>query len=126
MLGQPALPPPLEDPLRLREKGRKLFTWQAKTDDSIYHLTFEDGELQVELASGDEAEQMNSQVYGAAPQEPGWQLVVEPGLDGHGIYRVVQQPAAANDWIAVVRADDGRTWDDNAPELTVWAVPAEE
>ena len=126
MLGQPALPPLLEDPLRLREKGRKLFTWRAKTDDSIYHLTFEDGELQVELMSGDEAEEMNSEVYGTAPQEPGWLLAVEPGLDGHGIYRVVQQPAAANNWVAVVRADDDRTRDENAPQLTVWALPLEE
>ncbi|MFH1568076.1 MAG: hypothetical protein ABIL09_08770, partial [Gemmatimonadota bacterium] len=112
------------DPLARKDKGVRLFTWRAVTDDTIYDLVLTGKDLAVELREGDEAAETSSKVFAAMPHKRGWIAAVEPGLKGSGAYRVVEQPTAENGWRLVVRADDTRTWSrENAPEITVWAVP---
>ncbi|MFH1569038.1 MAG: DUF362 domain-containing protein, partial [Gemmatimonadota bacterium] len=55
MLGRPELPPAMGDPLARKDKGVRLFTWRAVTDDTIYDLVLTGKDLAVELREGDEA-----------------------------------------------------------------------
>ncbi len=125
LLGRGGLPPVLEDPLARTGKGVRLFTWRAVTDETVYDLTFSGNQLQVELRQGEPATSMSSEVFAAMPQKDGWSAVVAPGPGSTGLYQVIKQPDAQGGWRLLVRADDTWAWGQpNAPELTVWAVPA--
>ena len=124
LLGRPQLPAIMVDPLSRRHKGFKLFTWSASTEDTVYDLQLSGKDLVVQLQEGPETSQTDSEVLAAMPRETGWIVAVEPALSGSGSYRVVEQPTADNGWRVTVRADDSRAWNrNNAPALTVWAVP---
>lgn len=124
MLERPPLPPVFSDPLTRKDKGKRLFSWRAVTEDSVYELRFSGQDLQVTLVQGDEAADRSFQVFSAMPQKAGWMVAVEPAPSGSGSYRVAQQPAADNGWRTVIRVDDMRAWNrNNAPALTIWAVP---
>ena len=125
LVGGPPLAAIQVDPLARRNRGVRLFTWRATTDDNVHDLVFMGGQLQIQLVTGPEAVQMSHDVHHALPEEPGWQIVIEAGDAATGIYTVYESPSADNGWRVVVRADDERTWRDNAPELVVWAVPSE-
>jgi uncharacterized protein (DUF362 family) len=122
---RPPLPPVQDDPLARASRGVRLFTWRAVTDETVYDLILSGTQLQVELRQGEPATSMSSEVYAAMPQKDGWRAVVSPGPGGTGVYQVVKQPDAQGGWRLLVRADDTWAWGQaNAPELTVWAVPA--
>lgn len=121
----PALSAIVEDPLQRRAQGVRLFTWRAVTDDSVYDLIYTGQELEPRLITGDAAAKMSHEVHAALPHKAGWQVVVEAGDGATGIYTIQEAPSAANGWRVIIRADDERVWRDNAPELTVWAVPGE-
>lgn len=125
MLGRAPLPPVFVDPLVRKSQGKRLFSWRAVTDDTVYELELSGKDLDIRLVQGDDgATDVISEVFSAIPKSNGWMVVVEPGLSGSGSYRVAQQPTAANDWRVVIRADDTRAWNrNNTPVLTVWAVP---
>ena len=124
VLGRGPLPAILEDPLKRKPNGVRLFTWRAITEDSVYGLELVRDDLRVELLEGDEADEMTWEVHASMPHEAGWEAAVEPSLTGGGRYRILHQPTAANGWRVVVIADDGHVrMDDNAPELVVWALP---
>jgi hypothetical protein len=126
LLGRPELPAVTTDPLARCDQGVRLFTWRARTEDTVYDLVLTGKDLAVERREGNAAVESAAEVHAAMPRTKGWIAAVAPGPAGSGIYRVVEQPTAANGWRLVVRADDRRTWSrDNAPELTVWAVPGE-
>ena len=125
LLGRPPLPPIARDALRHLDRGKKLFTWRADFSEGVYELTLRGEKLQIRLLASKEAEGMRYEVHNAAPREGKWQVAIQAEDTGLGFYQVYQNPAAENDWTAIVRADDEWTWDDNAPELVVWAVPVE-
>ncbi|MBT4100125.1 MAG: hypothetical protein HOE86_20885, partial [Gemmatimonadetes bacterium] len=56
--------------------------------------------------------------------KPGWNLVVEP-IEGYGMYTVVEQPSADNDWTTRVLIDDEWTPYTNSVEFVLWAIPAD-
>lgn len=124
VVGGAPLAPIREDRWHDRDQGIKLFTWTAVTDDSVYDLVYEEGELQMTLLEGDEAKHMSFETHNVLPETPGWEVAVEIGIDATGLYTIIEQPHADNDWRVVVRADDDRVWRDNAPQLVVWAVPS--
>ena len=76
------------------------------------------------LLEGNEAKHMSFETHNVLPETPGWEVAVEIGIDATGLYTIIEQPHADNDWRVVVRADDDRVWRDNAPQLVVWAVPS--
>ncbi len=122
LLGRGELPPAAEDPLRLKSKGYRLFTWKAAAFRGVMDLTCDDRGLREAVLSGKDAEGVRREISQAVAHEPGWLVVVEP-VRGVGSYTVVQQPDAANGWSLVVRLDS--THGRNTPtELVVWAVPA--
>ena len=124
MLGRPRLPEAMEDPLTRKDRGVKLFTWRAVTDETVHRIELVGGDLSVELLAGDEPEEMSSEFYAEMPKKRGWLVVIDPSLLASGRYWVEEQPGAENGWRVVVMADDGWAWnDDNAPVLAVWAVP---
>ena len=124
MLGRPALPVVLEDPLARVDKGVKLFAWRAVTDETVHRIELLGDEVTVELLEGDDPDEMTIESHAAMPHKRGWQTVIEPSVLASGRYWVEEQPSADNGWRAVIMADDTWAWhDDNAPVLTVWAVP---
>lgn len=123
LLGRPDLPPAGEDPLRLKARGRRLFTWQASAFRGVTDLTYRDRTVTEIVLSGKEGEEVRCQTAQPVPQESGWLVAVEP-VRGAGSSTVVQQPTAANGWTTVVRLDSPRGR--NTPtELVVWAVPTQ-
>ena len=124
LLDRPELPPAREDPLKRRDRGRRLATWQASFSQGICDLTLSGGDLLLTHVTGWEPDGVNSEVCEPFPRESGWQVAVE-AVQGDGMYQILQQPHPGNEWTTIVRVDDG--WvRDSAPELNIWAVPEEE
>ena len=121
LTGGPDLPAAREDPLRLKEQGRRLCTWQAELSQGVGDLRLRGDQLEYERLGGREVEGVSFEVLSPVPGEPGWQVAVE-ALRGVGRYDVVQQPGADNGWETIVRVDDGWTGD-SPTELVLWAVP---
>ena len=121
MLGRPELPPIQEDPLRHRNLGKKLYTWKASLSRGVEELILRGEALERSHIWGYEPEGEVSQVLEAMPRRDGWQAAVEIA-SGQGVYRVLQQPDAANGWTTILHLDDGETWQ-NSTELILWAVP---
>ena len=78
-------------------------------------------QLRLEYVFGRWPEGQRYEVLASVPQGGDWQLAIER-FEGDGLYRVLQQPVAANGWQGIVRVDDGITWQ-NQTRLVVWAVP---
>jgi hypothetical protein len=124
MLGRPPLPEVTTDPLLRKDRGVKLFTWHAVTDETVHRLELSGRDLWVELLEGDDPSEESSHVHAPMPHKRGWVAAVGRSALASGRYWVEEQPSAGNGWRVVVMADDTWAWnDDNAPELTVWAVP---
>ena len=126
LVGGPALPAVAEDPMRHRDRGRKLATWRAVRNRGVFRLTLgPDGELGQQLLMGTPAADIEGTVLAGVPAEPGWVVAVEE-VAARGVYQVRQQPAADNGWQVVVRVDDvlaGRR--NQLTEIALWAVPQE-
>jgi hypothetical protein len=123
-LGQGDLPPAAEDPLRRKDKGVRLFVWRAHYSQAVRHLTFQGRTLTHERLTGKEAEGAESEVLAPFPRDGEWVVVTEL-TRGDGLHSVWVHPHPDNDWTLTVRMDDEWTRRTNAPELTVWAIPAE-
>jgi hypothetical protein len=121
LLGRPGLPEPAEDPLGRRDSGFQVLTWQAGVSSGIYDLVLSADQLRLEYVFGRWPEGQRYEVLASVPQGGDWQLAIER-FEGDGLYRVLQQPVAANGWQGIVRVDDGITWQ-NQTRLVVWAVP---
>jgi uncharacterized protein (DUF362 family) len=122
MLGAADLPP-ARAPRDGRDSGQQLFTWKADLSSGVYDLHFVLDDVRLEHLFGRLPEGASTDFLAAFPRESGWQLAVQRHA-GEGLYQVLQQPTADNDWTAVLRIDDAGTYR-NVTDLSVWAVASD-
>ncbi|MBT5963600.1 MAG: DUF362 domain-containing protein [Gemmatimonadetes bacterium] len=118
------LPPVQQDPLRHREDGILLLHFRAGSSKGIHHLTLRGETVEIKWYHGRKLDDVEHRVERVLPAKPGWNLVVEP-IEGYGMYTVVEQPSADNDWTTRVLIDDEWTPYTNSVEFVLWAIPAD-
>ena len=124
MHGHAPPPPAVEDPLLRKDRGERLFTWSAVSEDNVLSLVLEGEDLQTETIDGDDPDDVEFEVHRVMPRRQGWEVAVEV-LGGIGSYSVEEAPSAANGWRLRLLADYDWVRGNHMPEIVVWAVPPE-
>jgi uncharacterized protein (DUF362 family) len=119
------LPAVALDPLRHKDRGRKLLTWHTDYSQGVYDLTVRGDSVAYVLRDGKASQGARWELLAPPPREAGWQVVVEV-VTGHEFYRVLEQPTAANDWAYVLRLDENFNFDGLPTDLILWAIPQEQ
>ena len=118
LLGQPPLAAAAEDPLARKNQGHLVLSWGSDLSRGVYDIALQATDVRQRYVAGREAEGIRWNSQGAVPAAAGWLLEIET-LNGAGIYQVIRQPTAANDWTAVVRLNDRSNWPEVPTEVVV-------
>ena len=116
------LAPIAKDPLRNKERGRRLATWRTDFSKGVHDVTIRGDSLTHVLREGKPCEGLTWDVTAPMPHRKGWQVAIE-AVRGEEFYRVLQQPARANGWTCVLRLDEMFNMGGRPTELVIWAVP---